>query len=116
MELESYHDEYVQEVRDMYTITIRAYLAPKIFESVTTALMFEKCLMVFFLQIALASFFLYYMDENIVTAQPKFETQVVRLMCAFLMHLYIHPELEQALSMMRFLKFTTVVEYKPWRM
>lgn len=39
------------------------------------------------------------------------EPQVVRLLASFLMHLTIHPEVKQAITIMKFLKYTKDVEF-----
>ena len=60
----------------------------------------------------LTTFFYWQLDEREAAHQDpheEFMQQCVRLMCSFLMHLYMHPEYVQALSIMKFLKHA----YKP---
>lgn len=73
----------------------------------------RKCIMVFFLQIFLITLFYIHMQEEELGSipRPKFQQMCARLMCAFIMHLFIIPEVRQGLSIIRFLKYTTKPEY-----
>ena len=46
------------------------------------------------------------MRQTETIQKPEFVPQCVRLMCTFLMHLVIHPEVRQALSIMKYLKYS----------
>lgn len=62
--------------------------------------------MVFTLQIAIASFFYSELNKEVLIQRPQVEPQAVRLLSAFLMHLTILPEVKQAITIMKFLKYT----------
>lgn len=102
----------VELEKDIYCLTICMKFNSDHYSPHEIELMYRKCFMVFFLQIGLATFFFYQMyDETLTVKVPKFEQQCVRLMCSFIMHLFIHPELSMALQMMKFLNYTQEQKY-----
>ena len=96
--------QYVELDPDMYCVTICSSFRTDHFSPMQLETFFRKCIMVYSLQIILTSFFYWQMKQSEKILRPEFELQCVRLMCSFLMHLLIHPELRQALSIMKFLK------------
>ena len=96
----------------MYCITICAFLNPDKYSPMKIDVMYKKCMMVFFLQIVLSALFYWHLvNSDNVIQRPEFSQQCVRLMCAFLMHLYINPEVSSAISIMKFLKYNKDPNY-----
>lgn len=103
--------DYVELDYDMYCFTICANMSPELFNPLHIEDLIGKCFLVFFLQIGVSSFFYWQMNVKENIQNPEFAPQCVRLMCSLLMHLFIHPELRQALSIIHFLKVTRDEKY-----
>jgi len=65
----------------------------------------KNCFTVFMIQIMVPSFFLYSLGVTNYQ-EPKAEANAIRLVCSLLLHMKIYGEVKQALSMLRYFKYT----------
>lgn len=89
---------------DIYSYAFAAHLDYMEFQPCELDSLFKKCLLIFTLQAALASYFYYRILEQEIQG-PDVNLVLVRLMCAFIMHLIIHPEVRDASLMVEFLMY-----------
>lgn len=99
------NEQYIEKLeldQDIYSYCFVAHLCSKDFQQKDQDLVIRKAFLVFLLQIGLSWFFLSQMNNEI--QPPSTRLQLVRLMCGFVMHMIIHPEVKSSLQMMAFLK------------
>jgi len=112
---------------DIYCYTIVANVKSDIFSQVELQAFLRKTMTVFMIQISLSIFFLMYMNDageggetkvrpSIEIQEPHTANQLIRLIGCFLMHLFILPDVRQALTLMAFMKYTQDPLFRPSRM